>query len=366
MNFSVALPSWWPFQSREEIPNDYTETLLTLLLAQSAGGDPRTVPSGAGSSVCRAAAQLTARIFGALSIDGGGVLQLTPGLLATMGAACVYRGQFLAKATVGDDGVEWRVPFKVERLPEDRYRLTFVDGDKEIEEVVRDPFRVDFNPHGLPPWGGANAALAAAEFAAGDEASRIPNVRLFPRAIGTGGGQQEIDRFHKGSDRELDLIARGGLQHVTGQHAVGSHLSDSDRTITPSGTEANGRRIGPEYGSAAPQMLAELRAAAAAELGLPPSLVGVQSPAAGQALQAAYRHFVATALVPNVHLLQDALRRQFGTEVRLALPRELRQTDIQARARAAASMMGQGVTEADAFKIAGLDDLAEEGSSDEN
>ena len=352
----------WPWS--QQFTGDYSDDVVRAIQAMAAG-DVADMPSGAASSICRAAAQLTARVFGSVEVSNAGPAMIDPHFLMRAGLAAVYAGELYADVRIGSAAVTFDVALGVdEQLGEDRYRLELPplrDNDSERLRIVDDPLKVIFNPspalRGMPLWGAANAALAAVELSVGNEAAVIPNVRIFSRAVNAAslGGMAETEQAY---DKQMQRLAKGGVQWVEGQNfGPSAHLMDADRAlVTPQSSESMGRRLGPEFGNATPQILVELAARAGVEVGWPPSMVYAQAAGAGQAIAAGYRHWIGTTVAPQLTLLERELRRVLGMDgLTLTLPRELRQVDIQTKARAAASLLSQGVSEETAFATAGLE-----------
>ena len=307
----------WPWNPDTR---DYSDVVVNAIQAM-ARGELTDTPPGSASSICRAAAQLTARVFGSVAVEGAGSARIDAHFLARAGLAAVYRGELFADVLVGNDAVTFDVALGVdEQLDRDRYRLELPplrDSDSERLRIVDDPLHVVFNASpGLRAcrYGALQMQpLAALEHSLGNEAAVIPNARLFARALGGGSAtiaQEGADRY----DLQMQRLSKGGLQWVEGQNfGQYAQLMDQAALVSAQSTESMGRRLGPEFSSAAPQVMLELAARAGVEVGWPPSMIYAQA-AAGQGIQAGYRHWVASTVAPQLAVLESELRRVLGSD----------------------------------------------------
>ena len=146
----------WPWNPDTR---DYSDVVVNAIQAM-ARGELTDTPPGSASSICRAAAQLTARVFGSVAVEGAGSARIDAHFLARAGLAAVYRGELFADVLVGNDAVTFDVALGVdEQLDRDRYRLELPplrDSDSERLRIVDDPLHVVFNAspglRGMPLW----------------------------------------------------------------------------------------------------------------------------------------------------------------------------------------------------------------------
>ena len=356
--------SWnfrWPWAAggnQKDITDRIVQTILNAAVTGPIG------VSGADASVVQGAATLASRTFSRITVTGTPLDAIDVPFLALAGRLAILRGEMFADVEVKEGRVVLQVAQAIDaQLGPDLYRLRLAasrDGDPGEVREVTDPLRCLFNPvsayRGINLWGGAATALVGLEHAIWQE-SLVPVKRLFAKA--TGGNLPEQQERAENVDRELRRLEGGGIvSWLPGQEpSPMSHIADSFKP-QQGHPEARGQRMGFEGSNVMAQLLQELRAASAFELGLSPAVVYSQQAGAGAALQTAYRRWTADTLEPMVKTLQDALRRALNNPgIALALPVEIIRADITATSRAAASLIGAGVDEKKALQIVGLDEV---------
>ena len=339
-----------PWTRRPEVRQaDYTAQLVALLQAAATGADA----SATNAAATEIAAGLWSRAFASAQVEPAHLRSsITPGLLSMAARALVVRGEAVFAigpglqllpaqtwdVTGGPDPDGWR------------YRLDLAGPDRTesrsllAAQVVHLRYSCDL----ARPWRGVGPLARAASTAqlVGQMETRLSDEAAARSAyllpIPTGGEEDSV------SELKADLAgARGSVQLVETQTG-----GWGEGQIAAPRMEWTQKRIGFD----APSEARELREDAALDLlaacGIPPSLA--LAAIDGTAQRESWRRFLHSTIAPVGELAAAELSEKLGAAVSLGFDR-LFASDVQGRARAAASLAAAGVSIDEALARAGFD-----------
>ena len=341
----------WPFGPKlEHRAESYSNALIAALVGR-AEGKTLAIPSATGA--LEACAGLTGRGFASAEVSGPDsiVQALRPGVLELIGRSLIREGQVVFLIDTQADRLRL-IPAEahdVEGGPypdEWEYRLTLGGPSKTLTQefvpaasVLHFRYAVD----AARPWQG-NGPIAVAALAGrlssetakslGDEASG-PVGRLLGVPI-------------DGEDATVQAL-KSDISNAKGRTAI---VESGDWGAASGDAKVSLRSE--RFGAEPPASLVELMSVASQEIyaacGFNSGLWGGSSSAA---VREAWRLALFGVLSPLGRLVEAELKDKLDDDISLSW-QELRASDLSGRARAFQSMVGGGMTVAEAVSVAGL------------
>lgn len=353
----------WPFWRYGSAPRDYSDgiaqTTWWTLQGAKRDADP-AIASG-----IAAAAALYADAFAGARVDAGSPVvadALDAATLASAGRAVATAGEWTALVDTRDPLRLQLTPVRIVDTRGDArspsYRVCIPGGAQDVElgPIARDALvHVVFRPsegggdRGVPGWAvaaaqaGANLERSVAREAGGGVGWTYPTMRESPRQ--SDGQRDERDQLAD------ELTNSDGATHALPTQSDSWGRSGAEAGVSQ-GRDVRLERFGPEFATAYPELVKQLRIAAALAVGVPPPLLSGDS--TSNAYREAHRAFLQTSVAGAARILEAELARATGAAVSLAFGAPI-PADLASRGRTVKSLTESGVDLERAIVMAGLE-----------
>ena len=336
---------FWPFEKRE---SSYTDAVVAAYLSNATG---KSVATPAATSALEACAGTTGRGFAAAEVSGGHSITqaLTPAVLSLIGRELIRTGEavFMLDTNTG-----------LKLLPAQSWD---VEGDPDPDSweyslTLGGPSRTHTHNH-IPgtsvlhfkysvdpsrPWRG-NSPLQVATLAGKLSAETVR--ALGDESSGPVGNLLGIPA--DGADATVQAL-KADIANARGRTAM-IEIGDWGNSGGDAKVDLQTKRFGAEP----PASLVELVDVSSREIYAACGFNGALWGGSSSGTREAWRLALFSVLAPLGKMVESELRTKLDDEVSLSW-QELRASDLSGRARAFQSMVGGGMTVAEAVSVAGL------------
>ena len=337
------------FRRRTEVRESYTDTVISRLIAASAG-----VGDGGALAAIETAARWWGLGLSSASVKPANIAlaSITPSVLDAIGRALCRSGESLHVIDVRNGRVtltptaSWAV-HGTDDPASWMYRVT-LSGPSSTRTITlpgESLLHFRYAPHPSTPWAGRSPVRLAVdtarvagllENATAGELNFTQQQLLTPRR-----GAGDYDVADSLTPTTIQKIVSAFSEHVS----TGAFVLPAD--VTP-------QRLGPEPPDSFALLRDRFENSLLAMCGIPPALVATRG--TGGAMRESFRQVLHALLKPLGAILGEELREKLHPDAALSFD-ALRAGDITGSARAFGSLVTGGLTPKSAAAIVGLDDV---------
>jgi len=339
--------------------SDYTDSIVSAVVA-AASGNASTAATA--TAALEEAAGLWSRAFMMAEVQPAGprTASLTPALLGELARDLCRRGEAVYALDVrgGRLALTRAWSWDVAGGPDPAtwvYRAHVAGPTTTVTRRLdaRGVCHVQYASDAARPWLGLGPLQVAVqagrlaghvEKALADEASG-PRGTLVTAPEATGAADDGDDEVDPYAELRKDLAKLAGGLTLVESFAAGA----GDRGLRPD-RDWKPERLGADPPAALVELRKQVADAVLAACGVPP---GLWMASASASMRESFRTFYRSTVLPVSRLVAAKLSEALEVEVRLAFP-ELGAADVATAARAYQSLIGAGMQDADARRIAGL------------
>ena len=337
------------FRRRTEVRESYTDTVISRLIAASAG-----VGDGGALAAIETAARWWGLGLSSASVKPANIAlaSITPSVLDAIGRALCRSGESLHVIDVRNGRVtltptaSWTVHGS-DDPGSWKYRLTLSgpDTSRTFTLPAASVLHVRYAPHPSRPWAGRSPVRLAVdtarvagllENATAGELNFTQQQLLTPRR-----GAGDYDVADSLTPTTIQKIVSAFSEHVS----TGAFVLPAD--VTP-------QRLGPEPPDSFALLRDRFENSLLAMCGIPPALVATRG--TGGAMRESFRQVLHALLKPLGAILGEELREKLHPDAALSFD-ALRAGDITGSARAFGSLVTGGLTPKSAAAIVGLGEV---------
>ena len=336
----------WPWQSKPETRESYTDQVVARLVASSMG-------QGDGGAL--GAIEVASRWWGAglasatISPSGAALAAVTPSVLDAVGRALCRSGESLHVIAVSGGRVRLIACGSWTVLGSDdpaswRYRVTLSgpSTSRAVTLPAASVLHIRYAPDPARPWAGRSPVRLAIDTA------RVAGLLEAATAGELNFTQQQVLTPRRNQDYGLaDSLSPDVIQKIVAAFSEHVHTG---AFVIPADVQA--QRLGPEPPDSFPLIRDRLENSLLALHGIPPSLVAAHG--TGNAAREAYRQVLHGLLKPLGALLAEELQAKLDPAAALSFD-ALRAGDIAGSARAYGQLVTGGLTPQSAAAIVGFD-----------